>query len=413
MGNLGRLGRLGEAAMNRVKEFRERRGFAAATLAERVGVSERFLRALEENSSVASVEIGFKLAVALEAPFAELFGLEGTPGADVVFGRVETPSAPPSTEIRTGRGAETDEADGDDAEEDGEFAGRSVEAVDDDAEEDGEFAGCGVEAVDDDAEEDGEFAGRGVEAVDDDAEEDGEFAGCDVESVDDASKDGGTDDSGDEANEVENALQKTALAAKKWAEKSLEIAAACDFDLDENKNEEVGKKGRRRKRGKESENGENGEKEAAGEVRRTRAPRRSEVKSSPTSKTAAEEGLAAPPDGLADPTAGRPIRFFDLFCGIGGFRFAAERTLAKMRREGVCALSCDFDPPAQTSYEANFGERPFGDVAELPSEAIPDFDLLFAGFPCQAFSIIGLRKGFADETKGSLFFQIARILHDK
>ncbi len=381
--------------MNRVKEFRERRGFAAATLAERVGVSERFLRALEENSSVASVEIGFKLAVALEAPFAELFGLEGTPGADVVFGRLETPNESPSTEIRAGRAAETNEADGDDAEEDVEFAGRGVETVDDDAEEDVEFAGRGVEAVGDDAEKNVEFAGRGVE------------------SVDDASKDGGTDDSGDEPNDAEDALQRTALAAKKWAEKSLEIAAACDFDLDENKNEEVGKKGRRRKKGKESENGENDEKEAAGEVRRTRAPRRSEVKSSPTSKTAAEEGLAAPPDGLADPTAGRPIRFFDLFCGIGGFRFAAERTLAKMRREGVCALSCDFDPPAQTSYEANFGERPFGDVAELPSEAIPDFDLLFAGFPCQAFSIIGLRKGFADETKGSLFFQIARILHDK
>ncbi|MBR2002642.1 MAG: DNA (cytosine-5-)-methyltransferase [Thermoguttaceae bacterium] len=399
--------------MNRVKEFRERRGFAAEALAERVGVSERFLRALEENSSVASVEIGFKLAVALEAPFAELFGLDEAPGADVVFGRVETPSEPPSTEIRAGRAAETDEADGDDAEEDGEFAGRGVEAVDDDASKDVEFAGRGVEAVDDDAEEDGEFVGRGVEAVDDDAEEDVEFAGCGVESVDDASKDGGTDDSGDEPDDAEDALQRTALAAKKWAEKSLEIAAACDFDLDENKNEEVGKKGRRRKKGKESENGENDENEATGEVRRTRAPRRSEVKSSPTSKTAAEEGLAASPAGLADPTAGRPIRFFDLFCGIGGFRFAAERTLAKMRRDGVCALSCDFDPPAQTSYEANFGERPFGDVAELPSEAIPDFDLLFAGFPCQAFSIIGLRKGFADETKGSLFFQIARILHDK
>ncbi|MBR4976364.1 MAG: helix-turn-helix domain-containing protein, partial [Thermoguttaceae bacterium] len=66
--------------MNRVKEFRERRGFAAETLAERVGVSARFLRALEENSSVASVEIGFKLAVALEAPFAELFGFDGAPG---------------------------------------------------------------------------------------------------------------------------------------------------------------------------------------------------------------------------------------------------------------------------------------------------------------------------------------------
>ncbi len=355
--------------MNRVKEFRERRGFAAETLAERVGVSARFLRALEENSSVASVEIGFKLAVALEAPFAELFGFDGAPGADVVFGRVETPSEPSTTEevndcgaaaVREGAADKTLEVDCEDAAEDGEFDERVVGALCEDVAEDGELA-----------------------------------------------------NSGDEMNVVEDALQRTALAAKKWAEKSLEIAAACSFELEEKTDGETGGNEKKRKAGDNRENEESGGSFDNGEIRRTRAPRRSEVKSSPTSKTAAEEGLAASPAGLADPTVGRPIRFFDLFCGIGGFRFAAERTLAKMRRDGVCALSCDFDPPAQTSYEANFGERPFGDVAELPSEAIPNFDLLFAGFPCQAFSIIGLRKGFADETKGSLFFQIARILHDK
>lgn len=358
--------------MNRVKEFRERRGFAAETLAERVGVSERFLRALEENSSVASVEIGFKLAVALEAPFAELFGLDGAPGADVVFGRVETPNEPEITEV---------------------------------------WEICDDETVDGESEVRVDVAEGGVSGVCAEIAEGGVSGVCVDEAVcEGAAVEDEFANSGDEANDAENALQKTALAAKKWAEKSFEIAAACDFDLPESQNGEVGGNGRKRKKGKKVENEEN---EAVGEVRRIRAPRRSEVKSSPTSKTAAEEGLAASPVGLADPTAGRPIRFFDLFCGIGGFRFAAERTLAKMRRDGVCALSCDFDPPAQTSYEANFGERPFGDVAELPSEAIPDFDLLFAGFPCQAFSIIGLRKGFADETKGSLFFQIARILHDK
>lgn len=340
--------------MNRVKEFRERRGFAAETLAERVGVSERFLRALEENASAATVEIGFKLAVALEAPFVELFGLEDAPGAAGVFGRVETSSKPKLTDA---------------------------------------WDACVDVAVCEDA------------TVDDESDVCVDVAVCESASVD-----GGADDSGGEPNDAATALQRTASAAKKWAEKSFEIAAACDFDLDECQNDEAEEKRKKRKTGK---NVENEEDEAVGGVRRIRAPRRSEVKSSPTSKTAAEEGLAASPDGFDDPTAGRPIRFFDLFCGIGGFRFAAERTLAKMRRDGVCALSCDFDPPAQTSYEANFGERPFGDVAELPSEAIPDFDLLFAGFPCQAFSIIGLRKGFADETKGSLFFQIARILHDK
>ncbi len=394
--------------MNRVKEFRERRGLAAEALAERVGVSERFLRALEADSSVASVEIGFKLAVALEAPFAELFCLEDAPGAEDVFGRVETPNEPQLTEVLE---VCVDETVCEAALSDGEFVGR-VDGTDcEDASVGGELVAYVDEAVCEDALVGGESVAYVDEAVCEDASVGGESVACVDEAVcEDASGSGGAGDSVDETNAAEAALRRTALAAKKWAEKSFEIAAACDFELEESKNGEVGKKGRRRKKG---ENDKNGEEEAVGEVRKIRAPRRSEVKSSPTSKTAAEEGLAAPPDGLDDPTAGRPIRFFDLFCGIGGFRFAAERTLAKMRRDGVCALSCDFDPPAQTSYEANFGERPFGDVAELPSEAIPDFDLLFAGFPCQAFSIIGLRKGFADETKGSLFFQIARILHDK
>ena len=370
--------------MNRVKEFRERRGFAVETLAERVGVSERFLRALEADSSVASVEIGFKLAVALSAPFAELFGFDEAPGADVVFGRVETSSEPQTAEDGDERGDKAI------CKNEGE---KTVEANCEDVakEEIGEICANATDGVG--------FGDSGDETLGKDALNGGELA-----------------DSGDVEDD---ALRKTALAAKKWAKKSFEIAASCVFDVDECENSEAGKKGRKRKKEENGENkGNEGKEEnegngATGEIKKTRAPRRSEVKSSPTSKTAVEEGLAASPAGLADPTAGRPIRFFDLFCGIGGFRFAAERTLAKMRRDGVCALSCDFDPPAQTSYEANFGERPFGDVAELPSESIPDFDLLFAGFPCQAFSIIGLRKGFADETKGSLFFQIARILHDK
>ena len=74
--------------MNRVKEFRERRGLTVEALAERVGVSGRLLRALEEDSSVASVEIGFKLAVELAVPFAELFNFAERPGAERVFGLV-------------------------------------------------------------------------------------------------------------------------------------------------------------------------------------------------------------------------------------------------------------------------------------------------------------------------------------
>lgn len=148
-------------------------------------------------------------------------------------------------------------------------------------------------------------------------------------------------------------------------------------------------------------------------LHRVYPPRRSQTISSYFSKTAEEEGLALSPDGLIDESEGRPIRYFDLFCGIGGFRFAAQTVFKEMKRSSKCVLSCDSDRFVQKSYEANFGDRPCGDVATLASEDIPDFDLLFAGFPCQAFSIIGLRKGFEDETKGSLFFQIARILRDK
>lgn len=147
--------------------------------------------------------------------------------------------------------------------------------------------------------------------------------------------------------------------------------------------------------------------------RRVYAPRNSQKISSESSRTSKTHGLADSPEGLADAASERPIRYFDLFCGIGGFRYAARNTFAQMGRESECVLSCDIDIPAQESYAANFGDRPYGDVSRLPSEEIPDFDLLTAGFPCQTFSIIGLRKGFADETKGSLFFQIARILKDK
>lgn len=147
--------------------------------------------------------------------------------------------------------------------------------------------------------------------------------------------------------------------------------------------------------------------------RRVSAPLKGQTISSYYSRTAEREGLADSPSDLIDPTANRPIRYFDLFCGIGGFRYAANDVLARMGREGLCALSCDSDPDARLSYSANFGDVPFGNVENLPSDQIPDFDLLFAGFPCQTFSKMGLRRGFADETKGTLFFQIARILRDK
>jgi DNA (cytosine-5)-methyltransferase 1 len=107
-----------------------------------------------------------------------------------------------------------------------------------------------------------------------------------------------------------------------------------------------------------------------------------------------------------------PLRFIDLFCGIGGFRIAFERA------GGECAFSCDWDKFSQQTYEANFGERPHGDVRTLDISKIPPFDILCAGFPCQPFSLAGVSKknslgrkhGFEDERQGNLFFSIEKIL---
>ena len=107
-----------------------------------------------------------------------------------------------------------------------------------------------------------------------------------------------------------------------------------------------------------------------------------------------------------------PIRFIDLFCGIGGFRLALERAARRHQRPAACQFSCDIDPECRKAYAANFGETPSGDITAVAAERVPDHDLLLAGFPCQPFSIIGHRKGF-DDTRGTLFFHIARILAAK
>lgn len=106
------------------------------------------------------------------------------------------------------------------------------------------------------------------------------------------------------------------------------------------------------------------------------------------------------------------LRFIDLFCGIGGFRIAFEDACRENNLLSECVFSSDIDKFAQDSYEANFGERPTGDITKVDEKSIPDHDVLFAGFPCQAFSIIGLRGGF-DDIRGTLFFDVARILKEK
>jgi DNA (cytosine-5)-methyltransferase 1 len=106
------------------------------------------------------------------------------------------------------------------------------------------------------------------------------------------------------------------------------------------------------------------------------------------------------------------VRFIDLFCGIGGFRYAIEGAAEKIGIETTCVLSSDIDPSCRVAYAANFGEPPEGDIHGISADSIPDHDVLLAGFPCQPFSIIGHRRGFED-ARGTLFFEIARILEAK
>lgn len=102
------------------------------------------------------------------------------------------------------------------------------------------------------------------------------------------------------------------------------------------------------------------------------------------------------------------FRFIDLFAGIGGFRMAMQSL------GGKCVFSSEWDEQAKKTYYLNYGEYPFGDITkEETKKFIPDdFDVLCAGFPCQAFSIAGKRGGFED-TRGTLFFEVAEIIRRK
>ena len=98
--------------------------------------------------------------------------------------------------------------------------------------------------------------------------------------------------------------------------------------------------------------------------------------------------------------------FADMFCGIGAFHYAAASLGLR------CVFACDIDQAAQRQYEHNFGMRPEGDITKIHIEDIPTHDILFAGFPCQPFSIIGKMEAMSD-SRGTLIYDVARILAAK
>lgn len=118
----------------------------------------------------------------------------------------------------------------------------------------------------------------------------------------------------------------------------------------------------------------------------------------------------------AEPAPGR-FNFIDLFAGIGGLRKGFDAI------GGHCVFTSEWNKYAQQTYAANFRDNhlPFGDITKIDAGDIPDHDVLVAGFPCQPFSLAGVSKknslgrlhGFADETQGTLFFDVARILREK
>lgn len=109
------------------------------------------------------------------------------------------------------------------------------------------------------------------------------------------------------------------------------------------------------------------------------------------------------------------FKFVDLFAGIGGIRLAYQNL------GGKCVFTSEWNTYSKKTYEANFGEVPFGDITKIKETDIPDHDILLGGFPCQPFSIAGVSKknalgkahGFLDETQGTLFFDVARIIKFK
>ncbi len=149
----------------------------------------------------------------------------------------------------------------------------------------------------------------------------------------------------------------------------------------------------------------------------TRTVRRGEVRQSEPPPYLARAPQYMPPLEPAERTTPADFTFIDLFAGIGGLRQAFEQV------GGQCVFTSEWDSYAQKTYVENFRDRhPLnGDITKVAASEVPDHDVLLAGFPCQPFSIAGVSKrnalgrahGFQDETQGTLFFDVARIIAEK
>lgn len=126
--------------------------------------------------------------------------------------------------------------------------------------------------------------------------------------------------------------------------------------------------------------------------------------------------LASISNKIPFPGPAKPkFKFIDLFAGIGGIRLAYQNL------GGKCVFTSEWNNYSQQTYAANFGEVPFGDITKIDENDIPEHDILLAGFPCQPFSLAGVSKkvslgrehGFLDETQGTLFFDVARVIKQK